>query len=245
MKHLFLVKSSQELTSLRRYAEKITPLFERYLLFLKETCQVRDLPRAIVWTDYDSAVNIISGIPLPAYTNDYRTVMVPDIAVWGALYQRQLVGYPETAVTARLRDYYSHLSDQNILQILGHEMVHHSELFIDEAYETEMWFEEGMAEYISRKYFLSLEAYAAEKEANQALTALHEEKYGRPSLNAFTQTVYAQDLVHVFYAYWRSFLMIDLLVEQHGGSVSDVFASYHRWYASGTKEPLEAWFAHN
>lgn len=36
MKHLFLVKSEQELAPLRRYAEEIAPLFERYLLFLRE-----------------------------------------------------------------------------------------------------------------------------------------------------------------------------------------------------------------
>lgn len=51
----------------------------------------------------------------------------------------------------------------NVLQILGHEMAHHSDLFLDETYETEMWFEEGMAEYISRRYFLTYEEYAAER----------------------------------------------------------------------------------
>lgn len=73
----------------------------------------------------------------------------------------------------------------NVLQILGHEMAHHSDLFLDETYETEMWFEEGMAEYISRRYFLTDEEYAAEKETNRILSALYDEKFGRPKLNDF------------------------------------------------------------
>ncbi len=39
-----------------------------------------------------------------------------------------------------------------------------------------MWFEEGMAEYISRRYFLTDEEYAAEKETNRILSALYDEK---------------------------------------------------------------------
>lgn len=48
-----------------------------------------------------------------------------------------------------------------------------------------MWFEEGMAEYISRRYFLTDEEYAAEKETNRILSALYDEKFGRPKLNDF------------------------------------------------------------
>ena len=123
--------------------------------FLKEKYRTVDLPRCIVWTDYETATNSISDLTIPAYTNDYRTVMVPDIDVWKKLYLRQLESYKENDKTAKVRAYYEMLTNRNILQIIGHEMAHHSDLFLDDAYEEAMWFEEGMVEYISRKYFLS------------------------------------------------------------------------------------------
>ena len=164
MKNLYLVADENKLRDLKEYTQQILPLFEKYLLYLKDNYQVMELPRAIVWTDHETATNVISDIPVPAYTNDYRTVMVPDIEVWKNLYLKQLDEYAKTNDTIKLRNYYEKLSGHNVLQILGHEMAHHSELFIDEAYETEMWFEEGMVEYISRKFFLTEEEYDAEKE---------------------------------------------------------------------------------
>ena len=82
-------------------------------------------------------------------------MITPDVQVWKQLYLRQPECCGETGDAVRLRQYYNGLSQRNILQLLGHEMAHHSELFIDEAYEAAIWFEEGMAEYISRKYFLT------------------------------------------------------------------------------------------
>lgn len=242
MKHLYLAADENKLRDLKEYTQQILPLFEKYLLYLKDNYQVLDLPRAIVWTDYETAMNVISDIPVPAYTNDYRTVMVPDIEVWKNLYLKQLDAYTKTNDTIKLRNYYEKLSGHNVLQILGHEMAHHSELFIDEAYETEMWFEEGMVEYISRKFFLTEEEYAAEKEANQMLAALYDKQYGRLSLNDFSQSTYGQNMVHIWYAYWRSFLMIDSLAEKSDGNISKIFASYDRWYHNGAKDTLERWF---
>lgn len=240
---LYLVDDACQLGHLQKFVRENTRLMDEYLLFLKTHCQADSLPRSIIWTDYETASHSISDNPLPAYTNDHRTVMVPNIAVWKSLYLQQLGGYDKPDAVSKLRTYYETLSDHNILQILGHEMAHHSDLFLDETYETEMWFEEGMVEYISRKYFLTEEEYTAQKKANQLLVSLHDEKYGRPPLNDFSFSTYRMDLPHIFYAYWRSFLAIDSLVEALGGNVPDVFRSYHRWYDTGAEIPLETWFA--
>ena len=90
MKNLYLVADENKLRDLKEYTQQILPLFEKYLLYLKDNYQVTDIPHAIVWTDYETATNVISDIPVPAYTNDYRTVMVPDIEVWKNLYLKQL-----------------------------------------------------------------------------------------------------------------------------------------------------------
>lgn len=239
MQYLYLVKSEEELKKLSEYSKSIIPQFNEYLAFLKENYRVYDLPRSIVLTDFDLASNAVSDIPLPAYTNDYRTVMAPDKKTWKALYLKQLDCYDNAEAAAAVQKYYDGLSERNVLQILGHEMVHHSDLFIDETYETNLWFEEGMAEYISRKYFLSEEEFEAEKQINLALSKLYEEKFGKPALSDFTLETYEKGIVHVFYLYWRSFLTIDAAVKKHGGDVLSVFKSYHDWYECGAKAPLE------
>ena len=69
-------------------------------------------------------------------------------------------------------------------------MAHHSDLFLDDAYEEAMWFEEGMVEYISRKYFLSEAEFAAEEEADGLLVELYEKENGILSLNDFRSLIF-------------------------------------------------------
>lgn len=86
IKNIYAVKTESELTELQRIVHEMWPELEQFLSFLKEKYLTVDLPRCIVWTDYETATNTISDLPLPAYTNDYRTVMVPDVDVWKKLY---------------------------------------------------------------------------------------------------------------------------------------------------------------
>ena len=190
IKNIYAVKTESELTELQRIVHEMWPELEQFLSFLKEKYRTVDLPRCIVWTDYETATNSISDLPLPAYTNDYRTVMVPDIDVWKKLYLRQLESYEENEKTSKVRTYYEMLTNRNVLQIIGHEMAHHSDLFLDDAYEEAMWFEEGMVEYISRKYFLSEAEFAAEEEADGLLVELYEKENGILSLNDFRSLIF-------------------------------------------------------
>lgn len=241
MKHLFLAENAEELNNLQSLTEGFAPILNEYLDYLKMNFQVVELPRSIVWAGFETEVNSVSDLPLPAYTNDYRTVMNPQIEVWRRLYLKQTDAYTESESVKKVKQYYEKFNMHNVLQILGHEMAHHSDLFLDETYETEMWFEEGMAEYISRRYFLTDEEYAAEKETNRILAALYDEKFGRPKLNDFSRSAYGRDIVHIFYAYWRSFLAVDAAAEKYGGNALKVFESYRRWYDEGAKCSLENW----
>lgn len=242
IKNIYAVKTEKELAALQRFVQEMWPELEQFLSFLKEKYRIVDLPRCIVWTDYETATNSISDLPLPAYTNDYRTVMVPDVDVWKKLYLRQLEGYIENNSTAKIRAYYETLTNRNVLQIIGHEMAHHSDLFLDDAYEEAMWFEEGMVEYISRKYFLSEAEFAAEEEANGLLVELYETQNGILCLNDFSASTYQKDIAGVLYAYWRSYLAVRKLIDAHKGNIASVFASYHRWFEGGRTQPLTAWF---
>ncbi|MDO5399862.1 MAG: hypothetical protein Q4F17_02635 [Eubacteriales bacterium] len=247
MEHLYAVKSQKELLEYERFVSKIQPRLTAYLTFLKDAYQVCQLPRTIVWTSCHGATELFSDIPVPAYTNDYRVVMTPDVSAWRSVYLHQLDGLEAGETGHALRAYYeTGLTENHILQILGHELAHHSPLFLDDfdsSRSNGIWFEEGMAEYISRRYFLTPSEYEAEYRCNKELVGLLNHKYGGHSLEEFGAATYAGDYASIFFEYWRSFLAIHQIVQKHGGDVRKVFASYHRWHETEHNMTLLDWFS--
>lgn len=243
MKHIFAVRKETELHAYQAFLSKHQAKLARYLDFLKEQYAVTDLPRAVVWTNEETATQLLSDIPVPAYTNEFRTVFCPDLETWKQIYLRQL----ENISSDEVRRYYENeLSENHVLQILGHEFVHHSELFLDgfdSGYDSGIWFEEGMCEYISRAYFLTGREFAQEARINALLVALLRERYGNHSLEDFGAAVYRGDYAGLFFEYWRSFLAVQKIVERFGGDIQAVFREYHRWYREGSGKALVEWFA--
>ena len=243
MENLYLVKDENQLVAFRDFVAKNAAKLQDYLAFLKDEFAVYDLPKAIIWSDFDSATQIIREIPMPAYTNDKRMVMTPELPVWKDLYLLQLENYETSHQTRAIESHYKSLSGNSLLQIVGHELAHWSEHFSDDfdGYGAYIWFEEGMAEYISRKYFFTDEEFRAEKACNQSLVKLFQKKHGWHSLNDFGTSTYQGNYASIFYEYWRSFLTVDKLVENLG-SVQAVFNSYHRWENTDKTLPLLDWF---
>lgn len=243
MENLYLVKDENQLVAFRDFVAKNAAKLQDYLAFLKDEFAVYDLPQAIIWSDFDSATQIIREIPVPAYTNDKRMVMTPELPVWKDLYLLQLENYEISHQTRAIESHYKSLSGNSLLQIVGHELAHWSEHFSDDfdGYGAYIWFEEGMAEYISRKYFFTDEEFRAEKACNQSLVKLFQKKHGWHSLNDFGTSTYQGNYASIFYEYWRSFLTVDKLVENLG-SVQAVFNSYHHWENTDKTLPLLDWF---
>lgn len=243
MENLYLVKDENQLVAFRDFVSKNAAKLQDYLAFLKDEFAVYDLPQAIIWSDFDSATQIIREIPVPAYTNDKRMVMTPELPVWKDLYLLQLENYETSHQTRAIESHYKSLSGNSLLQIVGHELAHWSEHFSDDfdGYGAYIWFEEGMAEYISRKYFFTDEEFRAEKAYNQSLVKLFQKKHGWHSLNDFGTSTYQGNYAIIFYEYWRSFLTVDKLVENLG-SVQAVFNSYHRWANTDKTLTLLDWF---
>ena len=244
MEHIYAVETAAQLNAYQSFSSEIQASLEQYIQWLTSRFQVSSLPRTILWTSPRIATTLLSDIPIPAYTNDYRIVMTPELDAWRHIYLAQLADYPE-AVVAQIRSYYeTSLNRHHILQILGHELAHHSDLFIDEVYESGegIWFEEGMAEYISRRYFLTDAEFAQEAHINRLLVSLYEsQNQNQPSRN-FDSDTYRQGYTSIFYEYWRSFLAVDQIMEMYNGDISSVFHSYHRWYEEGHTVPLALWF---
>ena len=242
MQDFYLVTGQEQLNDYQHFVWKYKNQLQDYIAFLKKQYQVFDLPQAIVWADYTSATKLVRQIPIPAYTNEARIVMTPDKKVWQDIYLRQLEEYPNSSDVQSIRQHYHQLSDRAVLQIIGHELAHCSDLFLDDFddYDSYIWFEEGMVEYISRRYFLTPEEFEDEKEANKLLVKLFQEQRGWHSLNEFGQSTYDGNYASIFYEYWRSFLTIDQLVDNLG-SVEAVFQVYQKWAETDKEQPLLNW----
>ena len=241
MKNIYAVSNTEDLQRYHAFACAIQPQLDAYLDYLKDTYQVTDLPRCILWTDRETATHLISDIPIPAYTNDYRTVFCPDPSVWKDIYLHQL----DDKDMVDVRQYYEEkLTNNHILQILGHEFVHHSAWFSDEYFDREsgIWFEEGMCEYISRKYFLTASEFEDSVRINRKLTEHMQKKCGIVSLEAFGTTVYQRNFSEIFCEYWRSFLAVSKLVDSHEGDVISVLKEYRTWLEADSPTPLAQWF---
>lgn len=247
MKHIYEVETQEELLKYYNIVSEVKSKIDEYILYLKDEFKVIDLPRAIVWTNLEIATNMISDIPIPAYTNDYRVVFTPDIDTWKTIYLKQLDQINDNEETVNeIKNYYSnHLSKNHVLQILGHELAHHSELFTEDFnndLSDGIWFEEGMVEYISRSYFLTKEEFELESYYNQQLVNLLKDKYGNHSLEEFGSSTYQGDYASIFFEYWRSFLAIKQIIESYNNDIHAVFDSYHKWNEANNGKTLLEWF---
>ncbi len=239
MQYRFLVSDYCQLKKFQEILKGMEPQMEQFIWFLQKEYTVTDLPRTVILTDCQTATQLISDIPIPAYTNDLRTVFCPEIEVWKSIYLQQLV---DTELPTIRRYYEKELSKNSVLQILGHEFVHHSELFWEDAYEKSSWFEEGMCEYLSRKYFLTESEFEREVWANSILLEHFETAHGPVSLESFGSTTYQQDIAGIFCCYWKSFLAVQTLIERYNGDIRAVFREYHRWAGEEANQTLAQWF---
>lgn len=241
----YLVTGEEELKNYQKFFQKHQLKLEDFQAFLRKHYALEESPQILLLSNLVGATSIIRDITIPAYTNDMRMVMTPEKDVWKTIYLAQLDDYPND-VTIAIKEYYNRLSENHLLQIIGHELTHWSELFEDDFddYDTFIWFEEGMVEYLSRKYFLTEMEFQAEKECNRTLVSLFQAKYGWHSLNDFGKETYDGNYASIFYEYWRSFLTVDQLISNLG-SEKEVFSVYHQWLETNHSKPLLDWLIEN
>lgn len=236
--YLYLCEYPEEIQPYQDFVRRNDTKIHSFLTFLKQQYAVVALPNSVILTSADIATRQISSIPLPGYTNEFRTVFCPEADVWRSFYLQQITEPDDP----RIREYYNtRLTEDHVLQILGHEFVHHSDLFIDETWEIARWFEEGMCEYISRTYFLTGAEFEDEARINELLVKRYEERYGIQSPESFCRDTYSGSLEDIFYFYWKSFLVVQSAVQKFG-SVEAVFREYHRWFREEPTTPLSVWF---
>ena len=95
-------------------------------------------------------------------------------------------------------------------------------------------------EYISRRWFLTPEEFAAEEDVNRQLIALLEDRYGGHPLEDFGSHLRDGDHAGLFFDYWRAYLAVSRVIERLGG-VLEAFDACRRWRDSDSGMSLVRW----
>ncbi|WP_079528363.1 hypothetical protein [Halobacillus hunanensis] len=201
-----------------------------------------DYPRGIVFHDLKSATELYSEIPLPAYTSRDLIHLSPLTEVWKGIFLSSTKGQDVTKAV----EYYSSLEQVDVAMIAAHELTHHADFFHDdfEGDEENMWFEEGMCEYIPRKLMLSEEKFKEITEVENLLIEAYKGDYGGYTLDQFGKAGYRKgeslDYAGDFYDYWRSAETVKTLVEEYcEGNLEELISFYQEWEKG---EPLHLFF---
>lgn len=242
MKQIFAFETKEAYEKYQGITDRFGKYLKEYQFILEKHFELKDLPKGIVWTSEELATNVFATIPIPAYTNKDIIYFSPDLSNWRELFIKQLEGKEDLEI----KKFYENMSEKQLFTIVGHELTHHSDLFVDEFdddREDSIWFEEGMCDYISRKYILNQEEFDQITTIEMKLISLFKNKYGKHSLDEFGNASYQGSLTSIMYDYWRSFLAVKYLVEEKfNQDIQQVFNEYHNWDNKGRNKPLIAYF---
>ncbi|WP_181347892.1 hypothetical protein [Thalassobacillus sp. CUG 92003] len=242
MKHIFAFENGEAYHQHEAVVERFRERITEYQKILETDYELYDLPKGIVWTSEELATTFFSELPIPAFTNEDTIYFSPDLSAWRSLFLKQLEGKE----VPKIKSFYENLSENHVLTIVGHELTHHSDLFVDEfdeEREDSIWFEEGMCDYLSSKHLLSATEFEEITEVECELVDVFKDKYGDHSLDDFGATTYEASLTRIMFDYWRSFLAVKFLVEErYDHDINQVFNVFHRWHDEGRTQPLTEHF---
>jgi len=242
MKHIYAFEDIGEYEKHQDIIQHFSERLNEYQLLLEEVYALVDKPKGVVWTSAEAATSIFSDLPIPAFTNKDTIYMTPDVKAWRKLFIQQLDG----KYLPHIQRFYEQLSENHILTIVGHELTHHSDLFLDEfgdEREDGIWFEEGMCEYLPRKHLLTEGEFETISAIEKELVNVFTEAYGDRPLDVFGSNSYTASLSSIMFDYWRSFRSIKYLVEErYENNIKAVFEEYHKWDREGRMVSLTEHF---
>ena len=245
MKHIYAFEEIRDYENYHDIIQRFSKRLNDYQLILEKEYFLLGKPKGIVWTSVEAATTIFSDLPIPAFTNKDTIYISPDLTGWRKLFIRQLEGKDLPSI----QRFYEQLSENHILTILGHELTHHSDLFLDEfedEREDSIWFEEGMCEYLPRKLLLTDKEFDEISAIEKELVGVFTGEYGNRSIDEFGSNSYTASLSSIIFDYWRSFLSVKYLVEDcFQNNVNLVFEEYHKWDKEGRKLSLTEHFGLN
>ncbi|MGE7366850.1 hypothetical protein ACQKKE_09440 [Desemzia incerta] len=242
MKEIFAFEDLDQAAPHKDFAHALFQKLVHYQLILREDFELNESPKAVIWTPEELATSIFSTTPIPAFTRKDLIYMSPIVDEWKEIFLKQLDGQDLPII----RNYYERNTESQMMEILAHELTHHTDLFMEDFdtgnWENEIWFEEGMCFYLPRKLLLDELAFDEISTIERALVTTFADKYGKHSLSEFGSKSYEGNLTSIMYDYWRSYLAVKELVDRENGDISAVFQHYHKWYNEGKKGSLLHYF---
>lgn len=242
MKQIFAFEDGTQMEVHKDFTQSLFQKLLPYQRFLQQEFALKESPKAIVWTSTELATTIFSTVPIPAYTRKDLIYMSPVVEDWKSIFVEQL----DSRNLPIIKNYYEKNTESQMMEILAHELTHHSDLFLEEFddgnWEEDIWFEEGMCFYLPRKYLLDEQEFDEISTVERTLVKEFKEKYGQHSLSEFGSSTYKGNMTSIMYDYWRSFLAVKELVDRFTGDIMAVFDHYHNWYNSGKKSLLIDYF---
>ncbi|MCA0988512.1 hypothetical protein [Guptibacillus algicola] len=240
MEYAISVTDTSKVNDIEKHGLKVIEVLEDYTNSLKKLTSF-EAPRGIVFHDLKSATELYSDIPIPAYTSRDLIHMSPDPSVWKELFLSTVDGEME-----RVKTYYASTDILDVAAIAAHELTHHADFFHDdfEGDDVNMWFEEGLCEYIPRKLLFSEEKFNDTVEVEKMLIQHYKDQFGEYCLSEFGKAGYRygeeNGLSGAFYDYWRSKKIVKVLVEDYfDDQLSSLIACYKQWDQS---MPLHKYF---
>lgn len=238
MKYAVSVTETAQAKSIETAGKSLLDHLSEYAKSLEKVTTF-EYPRGVVFHDLQSATELYSTIPIPAYTSRDLIHIDPRVETWKAIFL-------STATHSTAVEYYNNLDTTDVAAIIAHELTHHSEFFHDdfEGDRENMWFEEGMCEYLSKKFMLSEAKFQAIQQAEDQLIDDYKKTYGEYTLDQFGESGYrgsqSEAFSAAFYDYWRSSKTVTRLVQEHFcGDVQALIACYEKWEQN---EPLHEYF---
>ncbi|CAM4350969.1 hypothetical protein BAMA_07070 [Bacillus manliponensis] len=245
MRNIYAFESKEDYMKYEGIISRFNEKLEAYKKFMEVEFALIDPPKGIVWTTEEFATTVFSNVSIPAYTNKNMIYMAPDLPSWRKFFLRQLDGRKNDKV----EQFYKNMSENQLFTILAHELTHHSDLFLaefDDDREGDMWFEEGMCEYLSKKMTLTETEFQEITEVESELVEMFKEDYKEHSLDEFGVESYKGNLTSIMFNYWRSYLTVKYLVEVRANNdIKQVFKEYHNWDQEGRKVTLTEYFGLN
>ena len=211
----------------------------KYGKVLIENYELKEKPNGVVYTSTKIATEVLSDVPIPAYTRNNAIILGVELEDWKDIFKNQCgIHYSEVYKT-----YYDNNLYQELLGILCHELTHHIDLFPSEFddYTDDIWFEEGMCFYIPRKTILDPREYEEIYSIERSLISNFYDRYGHNSLLRFGSSSYEESIESIMFDYWRSFIVIDYYVNNiFGGDQWALIKAYRLWYEDQDK-PIETY----
>ncbi|MDL4840220.1 hypothetical protein [Aquibacillus rhizosphaerae] len=242
MKQIFAFEAKEDYEKYQDLIDRFNKKLKDYQAELEKNYALKDLPKSIIWTSEELATTVFSELPIPAFTNKDNIYISPELSKWKRLFIKQLEGQRNQ----KIEDFYENMSENQLLTIVGHELTHHSDLFVDEfddEREGGIWFEEGMCDYLSRKFILNEKEFSEITKVESELLEMFKSKYGNHSLDDFGNASYQGSLTSIMFDYWRSFLAVKYLIEDRANhNVKQIFKEYHHWHNEGRRKPLVEYF---